>query len=110
MRETHTSIRILLRNARSPRHPLDAARCDGGMAPPPLKRKARTMTVLASKKDGNKLILTIELAATPFRSKSAIAKALKAGQTEDSVEATMLATSGGFTRVDGVKLSYNVTK
>lgn len=62
-----------------------------------------------SKKDGNKLVLTIQLNDKPTKSKSAIAKAIKAGLKEDSVPETMLATSGGFIRLDGCKLSYNVT-
>lgn len=58
---------------------------------------------------GNQLILTIDLAEKPTVSKSAIAKAIKAGQDPSKVEPTMLATTGGFMRFDGCKVSLNVT-
>lgn len=58
---------------------------------------------------GNTLILTIDLAKTPYKSKSAIAKAIKAGGSEANVEPTMLASTGGFQRCGDVKVSLNVT-
>lgn len=67
--------------------------------------------IVASKREGTKLHLTIELAAAPYKSKSAIAKALKNGGSADDVPAEMLASSGGFTgAADGIKVSYNVMK
>ena len=65
--------------------------------------------IVSSKRDGNKLFLTIELADKPYKSKSAIAKALAKGQKEADVPATMLATTGGFARVGDCKVSLNVT-
>lgn len=59
---------------------------------------------------GNTLVLTIDLADKPYRSKSAIAKALARGLGEDTVDATMLGTTGGFQRCGDVKVSLNVTK
>jgi hypothetical protein len=65
---------------------------------------------------GNQLILTIDLATTPFQSKSALDKARKECDKAKvpfdatKVAATMLATSGGFARVGDLKVSFNVTK
>jgi uncharacterized protein YaaQ len=62
-----------------------------------------------SERKGNKLVLTIDLADKPYKSKSAIAKALAAGRGEETVPATMLASTGGFQRVGDCKVSLNVT-
>jgi len=65
---------------------------------------------------GNTLTLTIELAATPFQSKSAIEKARKEADKAkvpfdaSKVAATLLYTSGGFVRIADTKVSLNVTK
>lgn len=66
--------------------------------------------ITKAERKGNELHLTIKLADAPYRSKSAVQKALAKGQTEESVEATMLATTGGFQRQGDVKVSLNVTK
>lgn len=58
-------------------------------------------------KDGN-LVLTIALSKTPTQSKSAIAKAIKDKVDPSTVPATMLATTGGFTRCGNFKVSLNV--
>lgn len=65
--------------------------------------------IVSSKREGDKLTLTIQLAAKPYQSKSALAKALAKGIAPDQVPATMLATTGGFARVGDVKVSLNVT-
>lgn len=66
------------------------------------------MSISNSERKGNKLILTIDLADKPYQSKSALNKAAKAGQKPESVAATMLATTGGFALVNGLKVSLNV--
>lgn len=52
------------------------------------------------------ITLTIKLEDKPYVSNSEIAKAAKEGR--EGI-ARMLASSGGFVMVDGVKVSYNVT-
>lgn len=56
---------------------------------------------------GNTLVITVTL-EKPYRSKSAIAKALEKGQNPENVPANMVYTSGGFIRSGDVKLSLNV--
>jgi len=63
---------------------------------------------MQAERKGNKLILTIDLADKPYRSKSAIAKALAKGLDAETVPATSLASSGGFVRCGDVKVSLNV--
>lgn len=65
--------------------------------------------IVASKREGDKLTLTIQLSAKPYRSKSAIAKALAKGLAIETVPETMLGTTGGFQRVENCKVSLNVT-
>lgn len=57
---------------------------------------------------GNKLIITVDIGGKPYVSKSAIAKAVKAGQDPSKLEPQALATSGGFVRAGSVKYSVNV--
>lgn len=66
--------------------------------------------IKSAERKGNLLTLTIQLAEKPYQSKSAIAKALKAGLKAEEVPATMLASSGGFTKLDGCKVSFNITQ
>ncbi len=61
-----------------------------------------------AKREGNKLILTIDLADKPVQAKSAVAKAIEKGQKAETVPATVLASSGGFIRHDGFKVSFNI--
>ena len=64
------------------------------------------MSVQGNVKDG-KLILTIDLASTPYVSNS---EAVKAGKEGRPAQANMLASSGGFTRIGDCKVSFNVMK
>jgi hypothetical protein len=57
--------------------------------------------------DGNKLVLTIDLAAEPYVSVSEARKAEKEGRT---ALARMLASSNGFTAIGNVSVSVNVLK
>lgn len=66
--------------------------------------------ITKSERKGNQLILTVDLAAVAYKSKSAIAKALDKGLDADTVVANMLATTGGFQRCGDVKVSLNVLK
>jgi hypothetical protein len=67
------------------------------------------MTTMAinGKVDGNKLVLTIDLAETPYISTSETKKAEKEGRT---AVARMLASTGGFTAIGNVSVSLNVMK
>ena len=64
----------------------------------------------ATMKDGN-LVITVKCdGVTPYVSKSAIAKAIKAGQDPAKLPANSVATSGGFALCGGYKFSLNVIK
>lgn len=65
---------------------------------------------ISSEVKGNSLIITVDLTATPTRSKSAVEKALAKGGKAEDVPATLLATSGGFIRAGVAKFSLNVMK
>lgn len=65
------------------------------------------MSIVNSKVEGNKLTLTIQLADKAYVSNSEAAKAAKEGRT---ALASMLATSGGFTRIGDLRVSFNVMK
>jgi uncharacterized protein YaaQ len=58
---------------------------------------------------GDKLIITIDTSGKPYQSNSALAKALEKGLKPETVPATMVASTGGFTRVGAFKVSANVT-
>lgn len=57
---------------------------------------------------GDLLVITVDLKATPYQSKSAIEKALAKGGKAEDVPATMLGSTGGFTRCGAAKFSLNV--
>ena len=59
---------------------------------------------------GDKLVLTIDLKATPYQSKSAVRKALEKGLDPATVPANMIADTGGFTRFGEYKVSLNCMK
>ncbi len=59
------------------------------------------------KVSGNVMTLTIELHA-PVQSKSALDKAAKKGIPADKVPASLVATTGGFTRFGNHAISLNV--
>ncbi len=65
---------------------------------------------ISAKRNGDQLVITVELAKSPYRSKSAVAKALAKGQDESTVAATMLGGTSGFERFGDVKLSLNIIK
>lgn len=64
--------------------------------------------------EGNKLCIVVDISPEALKnatkSKSAIAKALAKGQAADTVPASVVASSGGFTLCGPVKLSLNVIK
>ena len=64
------------------------------------------MAINGTVKD-NVLTLTIDLAKTPYISNSEQVKATKEGRT---AVASMLASSGGFTRIGDLRVSFNVMK
>jgi len=57
---------------------------------------------------GDKLVLTIDVGAAPYQSKSALVKALEKGLDAKTVPASMVETTGGFLRVGKFKVSANV--
>ena len=61
----------------------------------------------SGKIENGKLILTIDLAKEPYVSGSEAKKAV--AEKRDPI-AAMLASSGGFTRIGDVRVSYNVMK
>lgn len=63
---------------------------------------------ISATRNGNKLVLTIDLADKPYQSKSAVAKALDKGKDPATVPATMLAGTSGFERFGDVRLSLNI--
>ncbi len=71
-------------------------------------RQMESEMIVNSERKGNLLVLTIKLADKPYRSKSALAKALAKGLAPETVPETSLATSGGFQRIDDVRVSLNV--
>jgi len=64
--------------------------------------------MVTSEIKGNFLILTIDVSGTPYKSKSALLKAAAKGLDEKQVEASAVATSGGFVRQGKFKYSVNV--
>ena len=61
----------------------------------------------SGKIENGKLILTIDLAKEPYVSGS---EQKKADAEKRSPVATMLASSGGFTRIGDLRVSFNVMK